>query len=62
MRDDPREERGRGGRGQPRRAGAGVAQHRLRDPEGIAGSPATFSADLINQIDVGQILAGVAGS
>ena len=30
--------------------------------EGIAGSPATFSADLINQIDVGQILAGVAGS
>ncbi|AWH92892.1 hypothetical protein [Dietzia lutea] len=30
--------------------------------EGIAGSPATFSADLINQIDVGQLLAGVAGS
>ncbi|WP_256820415.1 hypothetical protein [Dietzia sp. Die43] len=30
--------------------------------EGIVGDPATFSADLINQIDVGQLLAGLAGS
>lgn len=30
--------------------------------DGIVGDPAAFSADLINGIDVGQILAGVAGS
>ncbi|MCT1434681.1 hypothetical protein [Dietzia maris] len=30
--------------------------------DGIVGDPATFSADVINQIDVGQLLAGMAGS
>lgn len=29
---------------------------------GIGADPATFSADLINSIDVGQLIGGMAGS